>query len=238
MTVVSFASVRGAPGVTTIAHLVAAATPGSALVEADLSGGVMAVRYGLGREPGLTTLAAADPATADGWRAHAQDAGGVPVLVGPDTAEASESLWSTAGDRLVKLIELSDITTAMTDLGRLGSAPPLVGSSQVVVIVTRPTAEHLVALANRLPRLRSAATRGEVCAVLCGAGAYTLSDVESQLDLRVLAELPDDRRTADALVHGGRGISPRSPLVRAAEGLAASLDSFRLRARPPVRAGR
>src|SRR3546814_13554520 len=61
------------------------------LVEADLSGGVLAVRYGLGREPGLTSLAAANPTEEGGWLDHAQDAGGVPVLVGPDSPEAAEA---------------------------------------------------------------------------------------------------------------------------------------------------
>lgn len=84
MKIIGLGSVRGAPGVTTSAHLIAGALTGpTALVEADRSGGVMAVRYGLGREPGLTTFAAAGALRDDEWRQHAQDAGGVPVLVGP-----------------------------------------------------------------------------------------------------------------------------------------------------------
>src|SRR3546814_11529374 len=76
MKTIALASVRGAPGVTTSALLLASRLGGSALVEADLSGGVLAVRYGLGREPGLTSLAPANPTEAGGWLEHAQDAGG------------------------------------------------------------------------------------------------------------------------------------------------------------------
>ena len=81
MTTVALTSVRGAPGVTTTSLLLASVLEGAVLVEADLTGGVVAVRYQLGREPGLTTLAAANPHDTEGWREHAQDAGGVPVLV-------------------------------------------------------------------------------------------------------------------------------------------------------------
>ena len=61
MKVVALASVRGAPGVTTTSLLLASTFEDAPVVEADLDGGVLAVRYGLGREPGLTTLAAAGP---------------------------------------------------------------------------------------------------------------------------------------------------------------------------------
>lgn len=84
MTTIALTSIRGAPGVTTTSLLLASVLGGAPVVEVDLSGGVIAVRYELGREPGLTTLAAANPRDPGGWRDHAQDAGGIPVLVGPD----------------------------------------------------------------------------------------------------------------------------------------------------------
>ena len=57
MTLVALGSVRGAPGVSTLALLLAGGIEGTPVVEADLAGGVMSARYELGREPGLTTLA-------------------------------------------------------------------------------------------------------------------------------------------------------------------------------------
>ena len=67
MKVISLASVRGAPGVTTTAVLLASTFTDGLVVEADLDGGVLAVRYGLGREPGLTTFAAGGPDVDEGW---------------------------------------------------------------------------------------------------------------------------------------------------------------------------
>src|SRR3546814_17824018 len=100
MKILKLASVRGGPGVTTNSLLRACAFGDAVVVEAERDGGVLAARYGLGREPGLTTFAVSRPQDREGWRAHAQDAGGVPVLVGPDAPGASESLWRTAGERL------------------------------------------------------------------------------------------------------------------------------------------
>ena len=108
MKVVTLASVRGAPGVTTASLLLASTFADGLVVEADLDGGVLAIRYGLGREPGLTTFAAAGPGDGSGWTAHAQDAGGVPVLVGPDAPSASAALWRTAGDRITRELVASD----------------------------------------------------------------------------------------------------------------------------------
>ena len=50
MKVVSLASVRGAPGVTTTAILLASTFTDGLVIEADLDGGVLAVRYGLEHE--------------------------------------------------------------------------------------------------------------------------------------------------------------------------------------------
>ena len=58
MALICFASQKGSPGATLSALTVAAAWPNLAgrrklLVEADPDGGVLAVSYRLGREPGL-----------------------------------------------------------------------------------------------------------------------------------------------------------------------------------------
>ena len=62
--IVTLASVRGSPGVTSWALLLAAAWPAAVdaervVVEADLDGGVLGARYGLGVDPGVVSLIAA-----------------------------------------------------------------------------------------------------------------------------------------------------------------------------------
>lgn len=240
MTVITFGSVRGAPGVTTTALLVAGGIEGAVLAEADLAGGVLAIRYGLGREPGLTTLAASRAGDTDEWMSHAQLAGGVPVLVGPDAPDSSEALWRGAGVRLGATLRQVDARVVIIDAGRVGVGTPMLQVSDMVVVLVRPNAEHLVTLGHRLPSLRHAAASARVTVVLVGDGPYRASDVVSSLEVDVLGELPDDPRAAAALVDGGRSHTSfaRTRLARSASGLSADLARIVDEATPMVEAGR
>lgn len=201
MKTVALCSARGAPGVTTTALLLAARFEGAALVEADLAGGVVAVRYGLGREPGLVTLAASNPTQPGGWLDHAQDAGGVAVVVGPDSGEAAEALWRSAGERIASVLARSD-GWAVVDGGGVWRRAALVDSADLVAVVIRPVAEQVVSAAHALGALRRSA-RGEVAVVLAGNGPYRAGDVADALGCDVLAHLPDDPATAEHLRDGG-----------------------------------
>ncbi|MCB1283392.1 MAG: hypothetical protein R2689_05745 [Microthrixaceae bacterium] len=225
MTVITLASVRGAPGVTTISLLIAGCIEGAALVEADLAGGVLAIRYDLGREPGLTTLAASRMGDADEWLSHAQSAGGVPVLVGPDAPDSSEALWRGAGARLATGLCQIDAAAVVVDVGRLGAGTPMLEVSDLLVVLVEPIAEHLVTLGHRLPTLRRAATSARIGVVLVGDGPYRAKDIAASLEVDVLGELPDDSRAASVLIDGGRSPASfaRTRLARSAAGLSADL---------------
>lgn len=219
MRIVSLASVRGAPGVTTTTLLLASALPDGLVVEADLDGGVLAIRYGLGREPGLTTFAAGGSDDDGAWRAHAQDAGGVPVLVGPDAPGASASLWRTAGERVTHKLVAAD-GVAVVDAGRLRAPVPIVAASDLLAVLVNPVADQLVAVTHLVPSLRQA-VRGRVGIVLVGDGPYRAVDVESSVGVSVLGELPHDPDAAEALRVGGtRSRLARSRLARAVGALA------------------
>lgn len=225
MKIVTLASMRGAPGVTTTALLLASTLGGAAVVEADLDGGVLAVRYELGREPGLTTFAASGVEGGTDWRAHAQDAGGVPVLVGPDAPAASGSLWRTAGERITHKLVAAD-GVAVVDAGRLRTVVPVVSASDLLAVLVCPVAEQLVALAHLLPTLHQA-IRGRVAVVLVGDGPYAAADVEGPLDVVVLGGLPNDHDAAKTLRDGtaSRTRLARSPLARAVAALGAAVST-------------
>lgn len=225
MKIVTLASLRGAPGVTTTSVLLASTLPDAVVVEADLDGGVLAVRYGLGREPGLTTFAASSEAAGDDWRPHAQDAGGVAVLVGPDGPTACGSLWRTAGERLTRRLAGAD-GIAIIDAGRLRADVPLVTASDLLMLLVCPVAEQLVALNHVLPSLHQT-LRGQVAVVLVGDGPYRPADIEGPLGVSVRGALPDDRDAAEALRHGtaSRTRLARSQLARAVTTLGAAVGS-------------
>lgn len=227
MKVISLASIRGAPGVTTTAVLLASTFADGLVVEADLDGGVLAVRYGLGREPGLTTFAAGGPGAGEGWRAHAQDAGGVPVLVGPDAPAASTSVWRTAGERITHKLVAAD-GVAIVDAGRLRSPVPIVAASDLLAVFVNPVADQLVALTHLVPTLRQA-VRGRVAVVLVGDGPYGVEDVERAVGVSVIGQLPNDPDAAEVLrVGGSRSHLARSQLARAVGALGVALSSVLL----------
>jgi hypothetical protein len=224
VTVVALGSVRGAPGVTATALALAAPLPG-VLVEADLSGGVLATRYTLGREPGLTTLVAGARASADAdWRDHAQSAGGVPVVVGPDSASVARALWQRAGDRAAAILGRLD-TTVVADLGRLIPPIPLAGSIDVGLLVMAPQAEHLVSASQCMRELRQAART--IGVVVAGDGPYRPADIARCLGADLFGVVPHDPRGAGALEGraGSARVLARSMLTRAGIELAASVSS-------------
>lgn len=233
MSIVALGSVRGAPGVTATALALSAALSG-VLVEADLSGGVLATRYSLGRTPGLTTLVASTRDSTDaGWRDHAQSAGGVPVLVGPDSATIARALWQRAGDRAASILGRLD-TTVIVDLGRLSPPIPLAGSIDVGLLVMAPRAEHLVSASQCMSELSRAARTFGV--VIAGDGPYRPEDIAHGLGADLFGVVPHDPRGAGAL-EGGAGTAralARSPLTRAGNELAESISSAL--ARPPAEA--
>jgi len=225
MTVVTLGSVRGAPGVTTTALLLAGAVEGAVLVDADLAGGTLAVRYDLGREPGLTTLAAARSEDPQEWKSHAQDAGGVAVLVGPDDPDTSEALWQGTGHRLLAQLRQVDAPLVVADAGRLDPGFPLLAASDLVVVLVRPIAEHLVTLSHRLTSLRRGRTR-HLAVILVGDGPYSSDEIRTSLEVEVIGDLPFDERAASMLIDGGRSRTSlaRTRLARAAAGVGAEME--------------
>jgi hypothetical protein len=221
VTIVALGSARGAPGVTATALSLAAALPG-VLVEADVSGGVLATRYSLGREPGLTTLIAVARSEAADWRDHAQSAGGVPVVVGPDSAGTARALWHRAGDRAASALGRLE-TTVVADLGRLSSPVPLARSIELGLLVVAPKTEHLVSASHALNDLRQAARA--VGIVVAGEGQYRPSEIAESLGVDLFGVVPHDPRGADALEGraGGARVLARSRLARAGVELAASV---------------
>lgn len=218
-------SVRGAPGVTTTAVLLARCLDSGVVAEADVNGSVLALRYGLGRQPGLTTLAADRSDSPDTWRRHAQEIDETAVLIGPDRPELAAALWSRAGTQLARSLAVAD-ADVVVDAGRLGADSPLgpvLAAASVLAVLVRPEAEDLTALAHRLGRLRAAS--GKVGVVLVGNGTYLPGHIGEQLDVEILAVLPGDvhRALRDTQRLGRRGSVAAHELGLAVRALARSL---------------
>ena len=231
MSLVCLCSVHGSPGVTTTALALAGAWPEGRrclLVEADPFGGVLAARFGLRDTPGLTSLAAASRNGLDGdvvWRHAQQLPGGVPVLVGPPSADQAHAvlrdLVSPLGDWCAGSTEVDVIA----DCGRLAPGSSTVVAFQQadgVLLLTRPTPDQLRPAAHRLATLGVAGPRARL--LLVGDSPYGAAEVASGLSVEVAGVMAWDPRTAGALCGAvGGKVLRRSPLVRAAVSLAERL---------------
>ena len=226
---VVFAAARSAPGVTTAMLACASVWPGrTLLVEASEDGGALAARFGLGLEPGLTTLAAAVRHSAEGQAlaGHRQPLPGtdgrITALVAPAALEPAQALLHTFARRLAELLaEVDEQTTVLVDAGRLPATPlaaPLIETADRFVLVARPRVEELQTLSQRLPMLAELGCDPEL--VLVGQHPYGPEEVATALGCPVTGVLAHDPRAADGLAASGppRRLA-RSLLVRSARGV-------------------
>lgn len=235
---VAVCSLKGSPGVTTLAIALAARWPGGArrvLVECDPSGGDVAARFSLAASPGLVSLAAAmrrgsDPALL--WRHTQRLPGGLAVISAhPGADQTHVALTALVSDTapgeesVIVQAARDPGVVVIADCGRADStspALPLIRAAEVMLLVSRTHADDLAHLVTRLETVGRWSARPAL--VLTGDG-YGTADITRELGVPALARIPEDRRGAAVLCGrpGGRRGPARSPLGRAAAGLAVAL---------------
>ena len=165
MALICFASQKGSPGVTLTALAVAAAWPTyegrrKLLIEVDADGGSLAIRYQLGRQPGLLTLAAAGRhgLGRDELWAHAQELpGGLAAILAPERADRATAVLSANAKNLGAWLAALPDVDVIADCGRLSPTSPAVvfaAHADLVLFVARPTAEQIQPAAERAAALR------------------------------------------------------------------------------------
>lgn len=214
MSLFSFASCHGAPGVTTtVMGLAAAWRPTTGrdvlVLEADPDGGVLASRFeGLRADRTLADVVVNVRRSFDVeavlasaqlvWEA-------VPVIVAPPSAEHSHSALSSGGDRLAAgLAGVTDVDV-LVDLGRLTPRSPalhLARRSVAFAFLTPPTFEAAATVATRVPEVRAHGCDPSL--LLVGDRPYSAEDTQRAVGAPVLGVLPFDDRAAGVL-SGGPG---------------------------------
>ncbi len=236
MTLLCFASQKGSPGTTAVALAVAAAlevSPGrrKLLMEADTTGGTLAIRYRLPVEPGLVTLAAGVRAGIEPeglWR-HAQELpGGLPVVVCPDGPEQVHAALAASGAQLGRFLNDLRGVDVICDVGRLAPDSPALdfaAQASAVLMVARPTAEQLQPAARRMAMLRPRV--GNLGWVLIGQKPHGPAEVETTFDFPVVGVIADDRRSVTSIEAGAMTKRiRRHPFVRSSATLAATLADW------------
>jgi hypothetical protein len=234
MSLFALASLKGAPGTTTLACLVAATWPLDRRVvvaECDPSGGDLAARFELLTTRGCLSLATAarrdpDAAVAD---PHVQRLpGGLEVLVGGSSSEMTLAQSVTRANVNQAVVAIANTVDVVADLGRL--APPydecrqlLQEADAVGVLIGSDHASVAHAVDQR--ELLSDLCGERVSLMMIGRGACRPKEVESLTGIRVSAEIPNDpaaAAVASGASSGARRLA-RSVLVKSARRIA---DSF------------
>jgi hypothetical protein len=237
MAVVCIGSVRGAPGASTLAVLAAACWPRPiALIEADPAGGALAVRYRLGRTPGLAGLAALVRHGADQdalWQ-HAQMLPGeLPVVVAPESGEVTTGILRDCAPALAAWCAGLEDVDIIIDCGRIAYRDvnwPLCAGADETIVVARPRAEELYPAAHRLRAMSDDVPSAGL--VLIGDRPHSPAEITSQLGVQVRGVVADDAWAAGVLTVGGRSRGlRRSSLVRSVRSL---VDDLMYRLETPV----
>lgn len=225
------ASLSAAPGVSTLATGLAVSWPGqpALLLEADPGGGVLAARFGLAQQPGLTSLAAQmrhGDLAASNLPAQ-QLPVGCPVVVAPGAADTTCGAVAVLAQHAGKLRELAPVVVA--DVGRLyvGSpATPLIAAADAVLLALPASTEYLDHVDARIPALREVAAWERLGVVVAGKSSYPMPEIADRLGVPVWGQLPRDRWGAAALTGQmtSRGLG-RTRLARAIRDLAEQLTA-------------
>jgi hypothetical protein len=246
---VAVASFKGSPMVTSLAVALAARwpTPGAVLVEADPTGGDLAFRFGLRREPGLSELAT-DTRLGNqepDLLAYTQRLPfGVDVVFAPpdqqtdpdprgigDAGEAVQVVRMVSRNCLALLRRAAAERLVVVDVGRLGwesPAMPLAAGADVLLVVTWPGLDAIDAVQVRRERLLALpGMNASVWLVLAGTPPYPPQEIADTVGLALAGVIPEDRRAAAMLAgraRAGRGWT-RLEFLRAARAIALSLHT-------------
>jgi hypothetical protein len=228
---VAVCSLKGSPGVTTLATALGARWPAAEnpiLVEADQAGGDLMARFRLNDSPGLVSLAAAARRSADAMllAQHTQQLpGGLRVVLGPVGAEqARAALHALTSGGISPLRRAAAVpgTTVIADCGRVDPDSPelsIIRGADAMLLVARACDEQLAHVALKLHAAQRWSRKP--CFVLVGDG-YPTREVSQALGIPVMGRVPRDDKGA-AVLCGGRSDRhgpDRSALGAAAAGIA------------------
>lgn len=245
MSLFALASLKGAPGTTTLACLVAATWPLDRRVvvaECDPCGGDLASRFELSTARGCLSLATAarrDPALTVVDPHIQRLPGGLEVLIGGSSAEMARAQSVTRANVNQAVVNIASGVDVIADLGRL-AAPyddcrQLLQEAEAVGVLIGPDHASVAHAIDQREMLNDLC--GErISLMIVGRGACRPRDVESLSGIRVSAEVPHDpmaAAVASGASSGSRRLA-RSVLVKSARRIADSFASLGVNSSRPT----
>lgn len=199
MSCVVFASVAGAPGVSTLTVGIAASWPDPErrriVLEADPDGGRLGADLGVGTEPGLMSLTVAARsralAAADIVANGAASVGAWWLVPAPPSAEHTHAALGQAAPALARTIAGEHDWLWLVDAGRLSTrspAMPLAAAADLVVLVSDGSLAALQLLPTRVDALVGAGC--PVAVVLVGDSDWPEAEIGEFCGCDVLGRVP------------------------------------------------
>jgi MinD-like ATPase involved in chromosome partitioning or flagellar assembly len=231
--IITVGSVHGAPGATSWTLLLAAAWRSEekrrkVVLEADPDGGVLAVRYGVGVDPGAISLAsAARRSRSAGFDVdeHARVIGPQLLLVpGAESAERATAVWRDAITSTAAAIGADANNDWFIDCGRFRPNHPgqaFVSLSAMTLIVVSGRTEELVQVPAALRAVEDSAALAGVLVV--GKPAHARDEIERFLGTTSIFLVPRVRDLPEQTATLCSGRARRSWLWRSAVGLASDV---------------
>jgi len=254
MAVVALLSAKGSPGVTTAALALTLTWGGRCvLAECDPAGGSIQAGYLAGALPadrGIRELAVAElrgEQIRDHWWAQLVDLWQqrrerllLPGITDPAQSGALRPVWDRLAAFFAGLEHAEPAYDVIADCGRLAVADPpwpVLYRADAVLLVVRATLPGMSAALPAVRTLKAQLTEhgaglSALGLLVTGAGDQPARVVAQQLQVPVVAQLPDDPRSARVLCHGG-SVRLNAPLPRAAAGAYHAIASH-VRARRAV----
>ncbi len=173
----------------------------------------------------------------------------LPGITDPAQATTVRDMWPRLAALFAELEYAEPGYDVIADCGRLSGAHtpwPVLARADLVLLVLRPTCLRTVSPAiPAVSLLRRQLTEANgrhdaVGLLLIGDGDYNRREVERKVCAPVVAHLPDDRRTADALCGIGQLRGSRDLMRHAAsahEPIRAAIERRRAQPRPAVLQG-
>ncbi|MEU1812975.1 ParA family protein [Micromonospora aurantiaca (nom. illeg.)] len=249
MALIALASAKGAPGVTVTSLALTLAWPRAVLLaECDPSGGTIQAGYLAGQltaDRGLAKLAIAErhgrlydefgpqliDLGADARQHHPRWL--LPGVSDPaHAANLTPGMWERLGGYLAQLEDTDVAFDVLADCGRvpaLNAPLTLMRHAEVVLLLVESTMPAISAARPRVRMLQRELEQhgvGVLRLLVRGHGPYSAREVAEELQAPVLAELPEDERTARMLSLGDGTPRHNANLLRAGRSLQEPLDQL------------
>lgn len=203
MSVIGLFSVKGAPGVTTLAAAMASHASGAVLIEADAAGGDMALQLGIGQSPGLAQFAARARRAPEPGRGLLDglispvEPGSFELVPEPVELQAASAALTALAAAPGALTEAGRDRALIVDLGRLAPHSPAFGLTQACDLLALVVRGDVASLGHARESTWLAEIPGRTGFVLVDTGPYRAKEASEVLTLPCLGAVPFSRKLLD-----------------------------------------